>query len=119
MEQEVKKINLSILGFSILIGTIIVSIILLYNKKLRLEHKKELLTTEQTKTISLINNIIVFLLALLFLYIAYLDYLKSKESNKKGVSSILLLLFNFLPVLQAIYLVFLGQQDTDLDSIVI
>lgn len=112
-EKKINLTNLSIFGFTVLIGAVTVSIILLYNRKLKLLNKAPLLNNDEAELISQINNIIIFLITLLFLYIGYVDYKYIKDTRYGNIppEATILFFLKFLPVIQAILLLVINDND--------
>ena len=82
MDEEVKLINYEIIGSMLFIGTIVVSIIISYNNKLRVQHKKPLFNQETARSILITNKTIALLTVVLFLYLNYRGYELTEAQNK-------------------------------------
>ncbi|NLL44660.1 MAG: hypothetical protein GX247_03220 [Mollicutes bacterium] len=103
--KEIKLLNLQMIGNIVFIGTLIVSLILLYNKKLSLLKAKTFLNSKEKDLIYVSNQFIVFILALIFLYInyeKYKDYNNSKEKDLESLNLIASLLI-FIATIITLY----------------
>lgn len=104
-KKEIKLLNLQMIGNIVFIGTLIVSLILLYNKKLSLLKAKTFLNSKEKDLIYVSNQFIVFILALIFLYInyeKYKDYNNSKEKDLESLNLIASLLI-FIATIITLY----------------
>ena len=113
--KEIKLINLSIIAITIFIITLLISLLLNYNEKLKLENKKLIFDEKQSIYISLINRTIVLIIALYFIYNSYI---KQKIDNKDDFNSNLELLGAFLAFISsfiAFYIVFINLNNNKFD----
>ena len=101
--KEIKLINLSIIAITIFIITLLISLLLNYNEKLKLENKKLIFDEKQGIYISLINRTIVLIIALYFIYNSYI---RQKIDNKDDFNSNLELLAAFLAFI-SLFLLFI------------
>ena len=109
--KEIKLINLSIIAITIFIITLLISLLLNYNEKLKLENKKLIFDEKQGIYISLINRTIVLIIALYFIYNSYI---RQKIDNKDDFNSNLELLAAFLAFISsfiAFYIVFINLNN--------
>ena len=113
--KEIKLINLSIIAITIFIITLLISLLLNYNEKLKLENKKLIFDEKQSIYISLINRTIVLIIALYFIYNSYI---RQKIDNKDDFNSNLELLGAFLAFISsfiAFYIVFINLNNNKFD----
>lgn len=113
--KEIKLINLSIIAITIFIITLLISLLLNYNEKLKLENKKLIFDEKQSIYISLINRIIVLIIALYFIYNSYI---RQKIDNKDDFNSNLELLGAFLAFISsfiAFYIAFINLNNNKFD----
>ncbi|MDD2435408.1 MAG: hypothetical protein PHO63_04055 [Bacilli bacterium] len=88
--RKAKLIDDRITGTYLFISSLIVSIILLYNKKLVLLNQKTILSKQEAKTINIINSSVVLLISLFF---QYLNYENKKEDGTSSDLSIIISYF--------------------------
>lgn len=86
-KKELTLVNLEILGSSIFIGTIIISILISYNNKLKLENKIPLFDDKTVCEILIINKTVVLIVVILFLCLNY-ESLKFAEENNRDTSTL-------------------------------
>lgn len=86
-KKELTLVNLEILGSSIFIGTIIISILISYNNKLKLENKIPLFDDKTVREILIINKTVVLIVVILFLCLNY-ESLKFAEENNRDTSTL-------------------------------
>ena len=113
--KEIKLINLSIIAITIFIITLLISLLLNYNEKLKLENKKLIFDEKQSIYISLINRTIVLIIALYFIYNSYII---QKIDNKYYFNINLELLAAFLAFISsfiAFYIVFINLNNNKFD----
>lgn len=113
--KEIKLINLSIIAITIFIITLLISLLLNYNEKLKLENKNLIFDEKQSIYISLINRTIVLIIALYFIYNSYI---RQKIDNKDDFNSNLELLAAFLAFISsfiAFYIVFINLNNNKFD----
>ena len=113
--KEIKLINLSIIASTIFIITLLISLLLNYNEKLKLENKKLIFDEKQSIYISLINRTIVLIIALYFIYNSYI---RQKIDNKDDFNSNLELLGAFLAFISSFitfYIVFINLNNNKFD----
>ena len=113
--KEIKLINLSIIAITIFIITLLISLLLNYNEKLKLENKKLIFDEKQGIYISLINRTIVLIIALYFIYNSYI---RQKIYNKDDFNSNLELLGAFLAFISSFitfYIVFINLNNNKFD----
>ena len=113
--KEIKLINLSIIAITIFIITLLISLLLNYDEKLKLENKKLIFDEKQSIYISLINRTIVLIIALYFIYNSYI---RQKIDNKDDFNSNLELLGAFLAFISSFitfYIVFINLNNNKFD----
>lgn len=114
-KEEIKALNLQIFGLVISLITLLFSILLTYNQKLKLEKKKTILNSVNSLTLSYINRILILAIAFLFLYINYKLFNISKKENEDLKSYILQIVASYLTIISAIialYVVTLSSTET-------
>lgn len=79
--DEIKENDIQIILSLLSIGTIIVSIVLLYNDSLEKENK--LFDNKIKHNINFYNRIFIFIILLLFCYINYNDYIVDKNKGNR------------------------------------
>ena len=114
-KEEIKALNLQIFGLVVSVITLLFSILLTYNQKLKLEKKKTILNSVNSLTLSYINRILILAIAFLFLYINYKLFNISKRENEDLKSYILQIVASYLTIISAIialYVVTLSSTET-------
>ena len=81
-EKESLAITIQIIVSFISIGTVLISIILLYNRQLELNNKKTFLSSDEAQRITTFNRILVVIVLSIFLIINYYLYYISKEEGE-------------------------------------
>lgn len=117
-KEEIKTLNLQIFGLVISIITLLFSILLTYNQKLKLEKKKTILNGVNTLTLSYITRILTVAIAILFLYVNYKLYNLSKKENEDLKSYTLQIIASYLSIISALiafYVVTLSSTETVTD----
>ena len=84
--DEKELLYLQIFGSIVFIITISVSIILTINNIENMDHKRPILSQKDENSISLINRLIITIVAITFTYISYQFYKKNKYGNNKNIS---------------------------------
>lgn len=113
--KEIKLINSQLIAITIFIITLLISLLLNYNEKLKLENKNLIFAEKQSLYISLINRTIVLIIALYFIYNSYI---RQKIDNKDDFNSNLELLAAFLAFISsfiAFYIVFINLNNNKFD----
>lgn len=105
--KEIQLVNLQMSSNIIFIGTIIVSFILLYNRKLSLTKNQSFLNARQKYIINLLNQLIVLALTFVFLYIIYERYNDNTNPKEKELD-LLNLYSSILIVIGAIITTFVA-----------
>lgn len=114
-KEEIKALNLQLFGLVVSLITLLFSILLTYNQKLKLEKKKTILSSVNSLTLSYINRILILAIAFLFLYVNYKLYNLSKRENEDLKSYILQIVASYLTIISAIialYVVTLSSTET-------
>ncbi len=113
--KEIKLINSQLIAITIFIITLLISLLLNYNEKLKIENKNLIFDEKQSLYISLINRTIVLIIALYFIYNSYI---RQKIDNKDDFNSNLELLAAFLAFISsfiAFYIVFINLNNNKFD----
>ena len=79
--EEIKLVNGQLIGTSLFILSLIVSLIITYNEKLQKENKEPFLTNEEAINIALINRIVILLLGGYFVYDAFRRKILADENS--------------------------------------
>lgn len=109
--KDIQLVNLQMSSNIIFIGTVIVSFLLLYNRKLSLSKKETFLDAKEKYTINLLNQLIVFGLTLIFLYIVYERY-KDNNNPKEKDLDLLNLYSSILIVIGAIISLYVAYNSS-------
>ncbi|MBE6138150.1 MAG: hypothetical protein E7173_00205 [Firmicutes bacterium] len=122
---EIDAINVQIIASIISIGTVLISILLLYNQKLEMEEKEPILNATQTQKLSTFNRTLILIIVIVFLIINFLLYKISKEEGEDLKPYNLQLVASVLTVIAsgiALYVVLQareGKQISDVENPVI
>lgn len=116
MNEEVKLIEYEIAASTLFIGTIIVSIILSYNNKLKTEKKEPLFDEKTEKQIIIINRIIVLLIVIFLFYINYENYKLAEFKHEDTTPLKAQLIPSILGIIGALYVLSLsiGGNNNDI-----
>ncbi len=68
-QEEIKIINEQMLATILFIGTLVVSLLLSYNRKEKLKGKNKIFTERQVRVISIANRVAVLAIVIFFFYI--------------------------------------------------
>ena len=68
-QEEIKIINEQMLATILFIGTLVVSLLLSYNRKEKLKGKNKIFTEKQVRVISIANRVAVLAIVIFFFYI--------------------------------------------------
>lgn len=82
--SKVKYVNYEIIGSFLFLITIILSILLSYDEKLRLENKPRLFSNKVSQNLALFQTLLLLFITFLFLYTNYNEYLISKNNNESN-----------------------------------
>lgn len=116
MKDEVTLANYDIIGTIFFIGTLIVSVILSYNDKLKLDGKDGLFSNEERRNILIINKIVVLCLVVFFLYINLEHYKIALIKGDDTTNYKIQLIPSILAIIAAViilYLVLKGDDEVD------
>lgn len=120
-EIEINAITIQIIASIISIGTIIISIILVYNHQLEIEEGKEpFLNAEQAYKLSIFNRSLALIVLIVFLVINYILYKISKEEGEDLSPYILQIVASLLTVgagAIALYVVLRERQSDQLADV--
>jgi len=125
IQAEINAINIQIIASMISIGTIIISIVLLYNQKLEKEGKKPFLNATQAQKLSAFNRSLILIIVIVFLIINFILYKISKEEGEDLKPYNLQLIASILTVIAsgiALYVVLKereGEGITDVENPII
>ena len=124
-EKESLSITIQIIASIISIGTVIISIVLLYNEQLEINDQETFLTADKAQTLTTFNRSLILILLLIFLIINYVLYEISKEEGEDLTPYILQIIASIFTVIAgiiALYVVFRerqGEQVVDVENPII
>lgn len=78
---KIKNVNLQLIAILGFVFSIILSFLLVYDEKLKLENKKRIFTDEEYKNLVLFQTILNLVLSFVFLYIVYVQNNNSNQDN--------------------------------------
>ena len=116
-EKEINTINIQLFTLFISLFSLILSILITYYQKLKLEDKDSIDPNTLYK-ITLFNRILILIVSIIFLYVNYTFYVISKDEGEDLKSYKLQIAASILTVvasLIALYVVSLSTKDTDVD----
>lgn len=114
--NQVKENNTQIILSLLSIGTVIVSIVLLYNDSLKQENKKTLFNNKIEHNINFYNRVIIAVIIFLFLYINYNDYIVDKNKGNKTNLDELQIVASILTLIAAsivVYIAYIKPIDSE------
>lgn len=124
-EKESLAITIQIIASIVSVGTVIISILLLYNEQLEIEGKETFFTAKQAQKLSTFNRTLILIILTIFLIINYVLYKISKEEGEDLTPYILQLVASVLTVISsaiALYVVLRqreGEQIVDVENPII
>lgn len=101
-EKESVAITVQIIVSFISIGTVLISIILLYNYQLELNNEETFLSTDEAQKLTTFNRALIVILLTIFLIINYILYYISKEEGENLKSYKLQIIASYLTVTAAL-----------------
>ena len=116
-KKEIDTINIQLFTLFISLFSLILSILITYYQKLKLENKDSIDPNTLFK-ITLFNRILILIVSIIFLYVNYVFYVISKDEGEDLKSYKLQIVASILTVvasLIALYVVSLSTKDTDVD----
>lgn len=124
-EKESLAITIQIIASLVSIGTVIISIILLYNEQLEINGEEPFLEADTAQKLTTFNRVLILILFIIFLIINYVLYNISKEEGedlKPYTLQIIASYFSLIAASIALYVVLLqrdGQQVSDVENPII
>ena len=124
-EKESLLITIQIISSIVSIGTVIISIILLYNEQLEINNEEPFLDAEAAQKLTTFNRILILIIFIVFLVINYILYDISKkegEDLKPYELQIIASYFSLFAASIALYVVLLqrsGEQVVDVENPII
>lgn len=124
-QKESTAISVQIIASIISVGTIIISIILLYNEQLEIENKEPFLKAKQAQQLTTFNRSLILFIVIVFLIINFILYKISKEEGEDLAPYELQLIASCLTVVAsaiALYVVLRqrqGKQIVDVENPII
>lgn len=121
-EKESMAITVQIIVSLISIGTVLISIILLYNHQLELDNKEPFLSPEESQKLTTFNRVLVVVLLTIFLIINYFLYYISKEEGENLKAYKLQIAASYLSVTAALIGLYVvlkepgGENVTDIEN---
>ena len=82
-DKEIKLLDLQIVLTVIYIVSLVLSIFLTYNDRIKLSDNKNIFSKKQSKNYSIFNRVLVLVLTLSFLFINYENYKITKQKGEK------------------------------------
>lgn len=116
--EEINVINIQLIALVVTLFSGILSLIITYNQKIKLEEKKQFHTPEELLSITYFNRILIILISLVFLYVNYKLYEISKEQKENLKPYTLQIIASILTVIAgiiALYVVTLSSTETVAD----
>lgn len=116
-EKEIDTINIQLFTLFISLFSLVLSILITYYQKLKLENKDSIDPNTLYK-ITLFNRILILIVSIIFLYVNYVFYVISKDEGEDLKSYKLQIIASILTVIAsliALYVVSLSTKDTDVD----
>lgn len=117
-EIESISITIQIIASIVSVGTVIISIILLYNHQLEIEGKEPFLNAKQAQKLSTFNRILVVIILSIFLIINFVLYKISKEEDDDLTPYTLQIIASFLSVGAAIIALYVVLRETQGNELV-
>lgn len=124
-DKEKIAITIQIIASLISIGTVIISIILLYNEQLEINNQEPFLDAESAQKLTTFNRVLILIIFIVFLVINYVLYNISKEEGedlKPYELQIIASYFSLFAASIALYVVLLergGEQVVDVENPII
>ena len=124
-DKEKIAITIQIIASLISIGTVIISIILLYNEQLEINNQEPFLDAESAQKLTTFNRVLILIIFIVFLVINYVLYNISKEEGedlKPSELQIIASYFSLFAASIALYVVLLergGEQVVDVENPII
>lgn len=119
-EIESLSITIQTIASIVSIGTIVISIILLYNHQLEIEGKEPFLNAEEAQKLSTFNRSLALIIFIVFLIINYVLYKISKDENEDLTPYTLQILASILTVIAGaigLYVVLRERQGDELTDV--
>ncbi len=114
-KKEIEVLDIQIIATILFIVSLIVSIILTYDEKLKLMNNQGLFTNKQSRNIALFNRILVVILAITFVYGNYVTEKIAEARHKNNVKYLKLQLFSgelsLIGSLIVLYIVYKNQNN--------
>ena len=117
MKDEIKLIDYEIIGSLLFIGTLFVSIILTYNRKLKLEKRDCLFDNQTERNILIVNKLIVLMIVIFFLYINCEYYKNALLKNEDTSSYKIQMIPSILAIIAALIILYLVINGNDISSV--
>ena len=116
MNNKIKTIDLQLISSIIFLITVIVSITITYDEKLKQDNKKNIYTNNEALYLSLYNRLIILISILISLYVSITN-LKNTNTERGKYKSSLLLFTNILTLISALillYVAYLNKEENTL-----
>lgn len=113
-KEEITILNIQLITTVLFISSLIISILLTYNEKLRLEKKQTILNKKNNNNLSFFNRIFSVILALIFLYTAYANKkiaIKKQEPLDSYSLQITASQLSLIAALIALYIIIKSQGE--------
>lgn len=82
-EQQIELLTIQLIGAMGFLLTVVISIILTYDKILSLSGEPRLFSDEEARKLSYFNSILIIIVVLIYLYVGYENIQVAKQEGKK------------------------------------
>ena len=117
-EKEKLSITIQIIASIVSIGTIVISILLLYNQQLEMEEKEPFLDAKQAQALSTFNRSLILVIVTIFLIINFVLYKISKEQGEDLGPYNLQIIASILTVIASAIALYVVLQEREGEQIV-
>lgn len=118
--EELESFNIQLILTALTIGTLLVSMTLTYNKKLKIQNKPPLFTDEETKSLLILNRALAVFIGIGFLTLNIFDRKAKEHDGKINLKyADLQIDASILSLVGAIIVLYVVMNDTEQSSIII
>lgn len=82
-EQQIELLTIQLIGAMGFLLTVVISIILTYDKILSLSDQPRLFSDEESRKLSYFNSVLIIIVVLIYLYVGYGNIQIAKQEGKK------------------------------------
>ncbi len=118
-DKEIKLLDLQIVLTVIYIVSLVLSIFLTYNDRIKLSDNKNIFSKKQSKNYSIFNRVLVLVLTLSFLFINYENYKITKQKGEKLDNASLQILASEISTVATIIVLYVVLKSTGEDYTII